>query len=444
MSESKNFFKNTVMTLSRQISGILIGLLATVIIARILGPKGNGIYQLVVLLPTMLMTLLNFGVGSSSVYFVGRKKFPIGDILKTNTVSGLFLSLLSVILGFLSVFFFSNRFFSGVPLSYLYSILLIMPVLLLNEFYLVLFQGVQDFRSYNSLALVRQIIALLFLVIFTFILHFDLSGAVYSFILGVIGQFLLTLYFLKNRFQLSFSTGQYSKVYFKESFQYGYKAHFSNILSFINYRADMFVISMFLTPAAVGIYSVAVSIAERLWIVSQAISSVLFPAVSSIDDDESKNHLTSVISRNVLFFSILGGIAFYILCNLVITLLFGHKYDESAMVLKVLLPGIILFSVDRILSNDLAGRGKPEINMYTSILTVVSNLVMNIILVPKFGLTGAAFSTSFTYSMSTLVKVFLFKKNTGVAFSKILLIQRDDIELYKQLLGNIKRKRVKQ
>ena len=311
MSGSKNFFKNTLMTLSRQVSGILIGLLATIIIARTLGPSGNGMYNLVVLLPTTLMTLLNFGVGSASVYYIGRKKFPIADILKTNTMSGLILSLLSIVIGFITVYFFSDRFFNGVPPIYLYSILLLMPILMLNEFYLVLFQGVHDFKSFNTLALVRQVVALLLLVIFTFLLQYELSGAVYAFILGVMGQFVLTLYFLKKRHQLTLGTGSYSKGYFQESFKFGYKAHFSNVLSFINYRADIFIISMFLNPAAVGIYSVSVNIAERLWIVSQAISSVLFPAISSIDKDEDKNQLTSVISRNVLFFSFLGGIAFY-------------------------------------------------------------------------------------------------------------------------------------
>lgn len=444
MSHTKNFFKDTLLTLNRQISGILIGLLATVIIARVLGPKGTGVYSLVTLLPTMLMTLLNFGVGSSSVYFVGKKRFALGDILKTNTVSGIFLSLVSIIIGLILVLFFSDKFFKGVPHSYLYFMLVLMPIIMLNEFYICIFQGVQDFKSYNTLALVRQIAALLFLVVFTFAINLGLSGTVYSFVVGVLAQFILTFYYFKKRTQIGLTTGQYSKPYFIESFKYGYKAHFSNILSFVNYRADMFVISAFLNTTEVGIYSTAVNIAERLWIVSQSISSVLFPAVSSLDDEENKNNLTCMISRNVLFFSILGGILFYLLCNIVIMFLYGHKYDESVIVLKVLLPGIIFFSVDRILSNDLAGRGKPELNMYVSIFTVISNLALNILLVPRFGLIGASFSTSSTYCLSTLIKVILFKKNTKVSYYKILILQRDDFSLYKQVWNNFIRRRMTQ
>ncbi|MEH7504222.1 flippase [Neobacillus drentensis] len=441
MKDSKLFFKNTLLTLSRQISGILLGLLASIIIARVLGPKGNGLYQLITLLPTTLMTLLNFGVGTSSVYYVGQKRYDIKDIIKTNTASGVVLSLLSIVIGIIVVLFFSDKFFEGVPQPYLYFILIIMPLLMLNDFYLITFQSVQDFRSFNSLALTRQLVALISLTILLFIFDTGLVGTVFSFSLGVISQFILTMILFRKRMHLSIFTGNLSKKYFKESFSFGFKAHFSNILSFINYRADIFLISMFLSPAAVGLYGVAVSIAEKLWIVSQAISSVLYPVVSSSNDDENKNRLTSAISRNVLYFSIIGGIAFYFASNFIFNLMFGAKYDQSSDLLKMLLPGIILFSVDRILSNDLAGRGKPELNMYTSIFTVASNIVLNVILIPKIGIMGSAISTSVTYSLSTMVKIVLFKRKTGVSYSQLLLLQKEDITLYKQIISKVRKKR---
>ncbi|KON86261.1 hypothetical protein AF332_05115 [Sporosarcina globispora] len=438
---SNSFIKNTIMTLTRQISGILLGLLASIIIARSLGPEGNGLYQLIVLLPTTLMTLLNFGVGTSSVYYVGKNKYEVKDIIKTNTASGIVLSLVSIIIGFVVVMFFSDKFFAGVPQDYLYIILMIMPLLMLNEFYLVIFQGVQDFKSYNSLALLRQLAALISLVLFIFILQIGLAGTVIAFTIGVITQFAVTLFLFKKSLKTNLLAGNISKDYFKDSFSFGFKAHFSNVLSFINYRADIYLISMFLNPASVGLYGVAVSIAERLWIVSQSISSVLYPVISSSNDIESKNKLTSIISRNVLFFSILGGIVFYFVSDLIFRILFGAAYDESSDILKMLLPGIILFSVDRILSNDLAGRGKPELNMYTSIFTVVSNIILNFVLIPKIGIAGAAVSTSVTYSLSTIIKIVLYKRETGVAYSKLVLLQKEDIALFKQLINKaVKRK----
>ena len=346
MSYSKTFITSTILTLSRQITSILLGLLSTIIIARVLGPEGNGMYQLIVLLPTTLNTLLNLGFGTSSVYYIGQKRYQLINIIRTNTITGFFISITGILIGFIIVFFFSDDLFDGVPQIYLYSILAILPLLLINDFYLMIFQGVQDFKSYNSLALIRQLVALISLTVFLFLFDIGIVGTVLAFSIGVISQFLITLYLLRNRLQLNIFKGKFSKEYFKNAFSFGFKAHFSNVLSFLNYRADMYIISFFLNPAAVGLYGVAVNISERLWIISQSISSVLYPAISSSNNVDNKNRLTSTISRNVFFFSILGGIVFFLISDFVIRLLFGTEYHESSMILKLLLPGIILFSVD--------------------------------------------------------------------------------------------------
>jgi O-antigen/teichoic acid export membrane protein len=434
MSQSKNFFKNTVATMSRQVLGVLLGLLVSVIIARVLGPNGNGIYTKITLLPTTLETLLNLGVISAGVYFVGQKKYEIKDIVKTNTYSGLLISMMTIVVGAIVVQLFADKVFQGVPHNYMYLILIIMPLLLLNDVYLVVFQGVQDFRSFNALALARQIANLGTLALFLFVFHTGVVGTVFSFSLGVLGQFLLTLYLLKKRMQITVFSGKFSKDYYQKSFSFGIKAHFSNILSFINYRADMFIISAYLTSSAVGLYGVAVSIAEKLWIISQAIASVLYPVISSSTDENSRNRLTSVICRNVLFFSIVGGIIFYLASDLVFAVLFGTKYNQSSYLLKLLMPGIILFSVDRILSGDLAGRGKPELNMYTSIFTVVANIALNIYWVPRIGIAGSSIASAITYSLSSFIKMVLFKRYTGVPYSQFLFPQKEDLVFIKQII----------
>ncbi|MBS4206751.1 flippase [Bacillus sp. FJAT-50079] len=441
MSDSK-FTKDTILTLSRQVTGILLGLLLTVIIARELGTEGNGMYALIVLLPTMLMAFLNMGVGSATVYYIGRNKYRVETIIKTNTITALILSLVSIVCGLIFLLlFYQNSSFNEIPIAYLYGILFTVPVLIINEFYIVVFQGKNDFKAFNSLALSRQIVSLVSLVIFIYLFQIGLIGAVFSFIIGSITQLMITVYYFRSRMQINFSVGKFSKEYFIDSLKFGIKAHFSNMLSFINYRADTIVISYFSTNAAVGLYNIAVNVAERLWIVSQSISSVLFPRVAALNEEDEKNQLTSLVTRTVLWFSIISGVVFYLIAELFIGLLFGQDYQESAVVLKVLLPGIILFSMDRIMSNDLAGRGKPELNMYTSIFTVVGNLVLNIILVPRYGIYGAAFSTSLTYSLSTIIKMFIFKSLTGISLYKLILVQREDYQIYKKLLNAFRRGR---
>src|SRR5690606_18744003 len=122
--------------------------------------------------------------------------------------------------------------------------------------------------------------------------------------------------------------------------------------------------------------------------ISQPVSAVLFPRISSSNNEEEQNELTAKVSRNVLFLSIIAGLIFYLSSDLLISILFGLDYLESSTVIKLLLPGITVFSAERILSNSLAGKGRPELNLYTSLFTVFSNISLNFIFIPIYGLNG--------------------------------------------------------
>ena len=76
-----------------------------------------------------------------------------------------------------------------------------------------------------------------------------------------------------------------------------------------------------MNDAAVGLYSIAVSIAERIWIVSQSVSSVLFARVSNLTSDNERAQFTALVSRNVLFLSIIGGVSLFLLGKWIIYLL---------------------------------------------------------------------------------------------------------------------------
>ena len=108
---SKGVFHNSLLTVVRQVLSIVFGLLAMVIIARVLGKSGQGQYTLAVLLPTLLFTLLNSGLSISTVYFLGQKKYTDEEIYSTNLFTSFLLSLVSIAIGFVIIFFFQRLLF---------------------------------------------------------------------------------------------------------------------------------------------------------------------------------------------------------------------------------------------------------------------------------------------------------------------------------------------
>ncbi|WLR52863.1 flippase [Bacillus tianshenii] len=440
MTTNKMFFKNILLTLSRQVIGILLGLGLTIIIARTLGPERQGLYALIILLPTMLATFLNMGVGVSSVYYIGKAQYNLQDIIKTNILLAVYLSAFSALIGFIVIAFFSTELFPGASETYLFTMLSLIPILFLKKFLNAIFHGMQDFKSFNSIILIGQLGNFLLVFITLIIFSLGLKAALLSYAFGHVLTLILTFSLLKQKYDFSLLNGKLSTVYLKSSLTFGLKAHLSNIMAFLNYRADLFVISFFLGPLAVGFYVVAVSITEKIWVVSEAVSSVLFPKISSITNEEERNELTSMVNRNILFLAILVGVALILLSDIFILLLFGEEYQQSSQVLKFLVLGIVLGSSVKVISNDLAGRGKPEINMYVAILTVTSNLLLNIILVPILGIYGAAIATSITYSMDWVIKLVIFKKITGKPIHTFLLVNQKDLKAYQNYLLKLKPK----
>jgi O-antigen/teichoic acid export membrane protein len=218
--------------------------------------------------------------------------------------------------------------------------------------------------------------------------------------------------------------------YASQCIGYGWKAHLSNMLTIVNYRADILLLNLFLTPAATGVYLVAVQIGERLWILSQAVSTVLLPRLSELHEDEDqRRYLTPLVTRLILLASVIGSLVLVLFAPIVINVLVGHEYAGAVGALFWLLPGITLGGAARVLANDLAARGRPELNMYAAIVVVIINLIGNILLIPKLGINGAAIATTCAYAINAIIKVALYARLSGVRWTSTVMITRSDLSL---------------
>ncbi len=431
----KKLLINVTATLGRQVGTGLIQLVTIAIIARVFGPSGNGTYTLALLLPTMLATVLNLGVAPANVYFLGSKKVNAYYAWKVTLRISVWLSLLGWAIGAIVILFKGQSFFPDVPASMLWLSLAFFPLTLITANISSFFQGLQQFKKFNIVLILQPILNLL-LVGGLLLLGIDELIYIFSsyFISLLITQ-IVAYKLLRSSIESDGGKGGIVTDYWKTLLNYGYKSHLSNILGFINYRADMFLLGYFLGPVSVGIYTIAVSITEKLWLFSTSISTVLLPRLSELSSDEDKRTiLTPLIARWVLWLtafaaSILAAIGLFI-----INIIFGEQYTEAYSVILLLLPGIVLGSCSRVLANDMAARGRPDLNLATSWIAVTINVVGNIILIPRMGMQGAAIATSFAYTLNFVMRIAMHNYFTGVAFYKSIIIGRDDYILIKSFI----------
>ena len=431
--------KNSTITFSSQILIFALGFVASIILARVLGPGGKGIYALIVLVPALMLKLGSLGIEAANVYLAGSKQYGIKDIISNSLFCSILLSsiLISLFFGVFHLEIFQNFLDSNqINPFYLWLVVLTVPFSLLSGFLISIFLGKEKIIIYNKINIFQAISQLIAITVFVVILKQGVLGAVISYVLGIIGLALVVILFITKFTKITFS---FNRKLLKDSTKYGLKAYFGNLTQFLNYRLDMLLVAAFLTPASVGFYSIAVGIAERLWMLPGAIATVLFPRISSLKDTEA-NNLTPRIARHTFLIIFIFSLILALIAKPLIKILFGSVFLPSVMPLIILLPGIIALGGCKILTADLAGRGKPQFGTYAAFASLVVNIPLNLWLIPKWGISGAAFASSTAYITATLMVMVAFVKISNTSWVTILLFNRYDFQDYKNLLIKLRKR----
>jgi O-antigen/teichoic acid export membrane protein len=201
----------------------------------------------------------------------------------------------------------------------------------------------------------------------------------------------------------------------------------------VNYRFDVFLVSYFLGATQTGLYTAAVSIAEMAWLLPKAIANILFPTISSLESEKA-NDLTTRANRIQLWLMGVVFIIFSPLLFIIIPFVLGQEFAASALTCMLLLPGILGFSIVRVLYSDVSGRGKPELGTLSVAFSVLLTLILDLFLIPRYGINGAAVASSLAYLASSILITNFFRRLSGVSTKEILIINRSDLIFIREAL----------
>ncbi|MDB2426118.1 flippase [bacterium] len=420
--------KNFGSTLFRQVASGLLSLATTAIIARHYGPEGNGAFYVLLLLPNILGVFLSMGIGPANIYLIGSGKATPRDALRTNYLAASAAGVFGIVFGGLFIFLKGNVAFPGIEMSHLGLALLIFPISLLTSLLAGIYQGLQDFKIFNKILILQPAIFFVFVLSLLLFDNTEMTVLITSYWISCFVVLVWTILHISKEFAKSTERKMTNTQFLKSSMGYGWKVNLASILSFLNYKMDILLVNFFMTTSAAGVYVISVTLAEKLWIVSTALSTVLLPRLSELSNDESKRkQLTPMISRFMLLFMFLVCLPLALIIRPATELIFGDQYLKSIEPLLILLPGILAVAVARVWANDIAARGKVEVNMYIGFLTFVINLVGNIYLIPIYGLHGAAIATTISYTTVSVVTLVLYCRISSNNFLEALIVSKEDI-----------------
>ena len=153
--------KNSSITFLSQILIFALGFITSIILARILGPTGKGIYALIILIPALMLKLGSLGIEAANVYFTGSKRYKIKDIVSNSLLSSILLSTILIILffGVSHLDIFQNFLDSNqITPFYLWLVVLTVPFSLLSGFLISILLGAEKITIYNKINIRFQFI----------------------------------------------------------------------------------------------------------------------------------------------------------------------------------------------------------------------------------------------------------------------------------------------
>ncbi len=188
----------------------------------------------------------------------------------------------------------------------------------------------------------------------------------------------------------------------------------TNVVSLLNYRASLFLVERFQGLGAVGTYSVAVTVAELLWLLSQSVTVSAYARIGHPDVRIASSMTVQAIRINVLATvlaaPILLGLAWWAL-----PLVMGPAYAESVMPLAALLPGVAAYAAASSLSAFYTNHlGRPHLSGGIAGLSLLVSFGLGWVLVPEMGALGAGVASSTGYIVAIVVAYGVFLRQAGL------------------------------
>ncbi len=406
--------KDLVLTRTARQSGVVfagniistvLSIVATILIARNLGPVNYGVLAIYLSIYTTILGLTDFGLGTTAVKLISSnlEKNPhkantfMKMIIAMELVAGVVVALVGLIFSAsIANALGGEHLLFPVRMAFLASVFastgaFIGPFLTAH----------QQFFKNAAFGALTSLFKTLGVVALFMVMALNLNNVIIFYTcINIIAFFIGLLIVPKGYMEKTTKTE--NKKAFKEIFHFSKWILLSYFASVIASRLDVFLLSSFKGSEEVGLYAAAQQLAQIMPLFIGAISTVLLPRVSKM---KTKKEFKSY-AKKVLLGSIaidLALIPVLVFADVLVQLIFGAKFDGSIVLFKILLVGFMCAVVVNPISLIFYAKNKPKILTGINYATLVITVALNLILIPRFGATGAAIGFLISNVISMLI-----------------------------------------
>jgi O-antigen/teichoic acid export membrane protein len=412
-----------------QIACAAISLALEVMYARLLGPAGRGQLGLCLMATAAAAVLGGAGIEVPITIWAADRKKQAQDWLSAVAFGGAAGCLLATGLWVATYWLWKPGFLHGLAPGLAIVVAVTIPCSLLFSYTAALLTGRERFAGRGKVLVVDQLVNLAAAIVLVGLWQRSATMAGLANAIGLAVGALLAIFLLRKALSTKFSMPAVRK-YLPKALSLGMRAQAGNVATFFNYRLDVFIVNYFLDTSQVGLYAVGVLVSEGLWQIPNAIAVALLPRTARTAEAGSVPFTCAVV-RHVFLIACASGVAVAAFSPFLIPLIFGARFSPSVSVIWWILPGTIALAVGKVMAADLAAREKPE---YSSIFATVALLVtitLDLLLIPKMGISGAALASSTAYLVDTILLGGALIRHLKVSWTALLVPTQQDWWLYR-------------
>lgn len=418
-------FRNEyVFSIITKILMVIIGMLSSVLIARYLGSILKGEIAVITSITSITSILCTLGVHQAYPFY--KKNSNNSKDTLSNFMTSLYvIFFVYIILASILCFILGKN--NTIFLSSIIIITLLMGYSRIVSYIFLV-------ESPNKRNFTMMLINIFEVIYISILFTFSNSNLILGLSIIMFKDILQSIYYTKKLdFKLKIKNIRSNVIF--SFIKYGFYPMIALLMATLNYRIDILMLNNFenVTYSDIGIYSVGVGLAEKLWILSDAVKDILLSRLANGTDD----YEVTIVMRISFFLSIFMVLGIMVFGYPFISILYGAEFKNAYFVTIIIIIGILSMVFYKIISTYNIVNGKQKLNVILLSGAIFTNIIMNALFIPLFGYLGAAIASVGSYTLCAILFLFNFSKNSGIEMKKLVFIQKEDILMLKAMINKI-------
>lgn len=407
-----------------------IGFLISLLIAKLAGPDQFGTLSLMIVNAAFIHIVTGLGTDAAIVWHgIAGTNYSRDKIFSFTVITAAIQLLFFYIIAILGFLFLGHTLLGGsFELKLFFAEIVYFTGLVIMDKFLSLYY------SQHSAGLCNKIISLVAGVLFLIMILLWIADSsiitshpiwIYSLYI-FIPAFVLFFYFIVA-YNPSFKN--ISQEEMRSFSAFSSIVLITNLIQFVAFRADYWMISIFYDHTAVGIYAQASKFAQLLWIIPGILAGLITPALKNKTETLTDNGLVS-ICRLLVFTHLILALLMIALSFIIYKFFLPPDYYDGFSAMLIMIPGYLVYTVNIIVAAYFSANRLLRVNLKGSILCCVLMLLFDLLFIPKLNYQGAAIANLLAYSITIVYIIFQVKRYINISFKDFFIFKKSDFNIF--------------